>query len=210
MPAEPLVTRNLPTLRQRLALRSLALCGWRVLLAPFPGPHAVVIIYPHTSNWDFIIGLFAKWAMGIPFRWLAKPSFFRGFTGVTLGRLMRHWGGEPIERDISTGAITRLAQRMRSADRYVLVITPEGTRSYRPYWRSGFYYVARAAGVPVSIGVIDYARKEVGVIAHIALCGELDRDLDAIRAAYTGRHGLHPALEAPIVFQQSAIRRPEQ
>src|SRR5437899_1787401 len=96
---------NVGTRLQRFALRLLALFGWHVDFAPLPGPRGVIIVYPHTSNWDFIVGLLAKWGIGEPLRWLGKESLFSGLTGATLGRMMRFWGGEPIERRASTGAI---------------------------------------------------------------------------------------------------------
>jgi 1-acyl-sn-glycerol-3-phosphate acyltransferase len=115
------------------ALRLLRLFGWRLRHAPLPGPHGIVIVYPHTSNWDTPLGLLARWALVIRFRWLAKDSLFRGFAGLMLGRLLRDCGGEPIEWHVQTDAIERLAQQIRQADWYWLVLTPEGTRSYRDH-----------------------------------------------------------------------------
>ena len=143
---------DLPTWRRRSALRVLHLFGWRVRFRPLPGPRGIVVVYPHTSNWDFPIGLFAKWALDLPFRWLAKDSLFRG----PLGKIMRHLGGEPVDRSTTSGTIERQAQRMLAADWYWLAITPEATRSYRPNWRSGFYHLALAAKVPLLLVYIDY------------------------------------------------------
>jgi hypothetical protein len=106
----------LPTIGQRTALRLLQLAGWRVRFKPLPGPHGVAVVYPHTSNWDFIVGLLAKWAIGLPFRWLGKESLFRG----AFGRVMRSWGGMPVERGASTGATRRLADTMNAEAPIVL------------------------------------------------------------------------------------------
>ena len=73
---------SLPTLRQRTALRVLGLFGWKVYFKPLPDPHGIAVVYPHTSNWDFPIGLIAKWALDTPFSWLAKDSLFRGAMGA--------------------------------------------------------------------------------------------------------------------------------
>ncbi|HEX7635588.1 MAG TPA: hypothetical protein VF427_09960 [Noviherbaspirillum sp.] len=81
-------TRSVSTRLQRLAARALALLGWHVKFEPLPGPRGVVIVYPHTSNWDVVLGLLAKWAVGIRFRWLAKNSLFRGLAGKTIGALL--------------------------------------------------------------------------------------------------------------------------
>jgi 1-acyl-sn-glycerol-3-phosphate acyltransferase len=186
----------LPTWGQRTSLRLLHLFGWQVRYKPLPGPRGVAVVYPHTSNWDFPVGLLAKWAIGLPFRWLGKESLFRGPLGV----LMRTWGGVPVERNASTGATERLAQTMQAADWFWLALAPEGTRSYRPHWRSGFYHLAVAARVPLLIVYIDYPNKELGVVDTVELCGDPERDMAAVAAAFKGRHGLHPELEAPIVL----------
>jgi 1-acyl-sn-glycerol-3-phosphate acyltransferase len=191
---------SLPTWGQRTALRLLQLFGWRMRFKPLPGPHGVAVVYPHTSNWDFVIGLLGKWALGLPFRWLGKESLFKGLTGKTLGRMMRSWGGVPVERGTSTGATARLAETMQAAPWFWLALAPEGTRSYRPNWRSGFYHLAVAAKVPLLIVYLDYPNKELGVVDCIDLTGDPVIDMAAIAAAYKGHEGLHPELAAPIVL----------
>ncbi|WP_420475550.1 1-acyl-sn-glycerol-3-phosphate acyltransferase [Noviherbaspirillum sp. ST9] len=197
-----LTPSNVSTRWQRCAVRMLALFGWRVNFAPLPGPRGVVIVYPHTSNWDFIIGLLAKWAMGIHFRWLGKEALFKGACGALLGPLFRAWGGEPIERGTSTGAIERLAAQIRSADEYWLALAPEGTRKYRDAWRSGFYHIAVTAGVPLGMATFDYAAREVRLVSYATLTGDVDADLADIREAYRSCHGLKHECAAPIVFSK--------
>jgi hypothetical protein len=131
-----LTARSVSTPLQRFAIRALGCVGWRVSFAPLPGPRGIIIVYPHTSNWDFPIGLLAKWATGLRVRWLGKEALFRGLCGATLGPLFRACGGEPIERGANTGAIERLAQRIKAADEFWLALAPEGTRKYRDTWRS--------------------------------------------------------------------------
>jgi 1-acyl-sn-glycerol-3-phosphate acyltransferase len=202
-----LTTRSVSTSWQRIALRLLALFGWRVNFAPLPGPHGVVIIYPHTSNWDFVIGLFAKWAIGIRFRWLGKESLFHGVCGALLGPFLRAWGGQPIERGASTGAIQRLADNINAADHFWLALAPEGTRKYRDTWRSGFYHIALSAGVPLGIACIDYRAKEVRLVHYVRLSGDLEADLSCIRAAYQSGRGLRHALASPIEFAAKDQRK---
>lgn len=185
---------------QRFAVRLLALFGWRVHFAPLPGPRGVVIVYPHTSNWDFVIGLLAKWAIGIRFYWLGKESLFRGVCGAILGPLFRLWGGEPIQRHASTGAIERLAQRIRSAENYWLALAPEGTRQYRDAWRSGFYHIALAADVPLGMVCIDYGAREIRLVGYALLTGQAEHDLERIRSVYRDCRGLKPECAAPIQF----------
>src|SRR5450830_594734 len=191
-----MVSASLPSWRQRVSLRLLNLFGWKVRFKPLPGPHGVAVVYPHTSNWDFIVGLLAKWAVGLPFRWLGKDTLFKGVMGV----FMRHWGGMPVERSTTTGATERLAATMHTAPWCWIAITPEATRSYKPHWRTGFYHLARAAKVPVLLVYIDYPNKELGLVDTLVLTGDQAADMDAIAAIYRNRHGLYPELEAPIIL----------
>ncbi len=206
MSAYRLQAQSLPTWQQRSALRLLNLFGWNIRFRPLPGPRGVAIVYPHTSNWDFIVGLLAKWTLGLPFHWLAKESLFGGLFGKLFGPLLRSWGGEPIERSAATGATARLAARISAADWYWLALAPEGTRSYRDNWRSGFYYLAVTAKVPLLIVYLDYPNKELGVVDAITLTGEPELDMAAVRAAYQGHQGLRPERAAPIIL---APRRPD-
>lgn len=196
-----LQTEKLPRRSQRVALRILGWAGWKVRFAPLPGPRGVMIVYPHTSNWDFPIGVLAKWAVGVPIRWLAKDSLFTGIGGFFFGRLFRYWGGEPIERKAATGAIDRIAEHMRSADHFWLALTPEGTRGYRPYWRSGFYHIALAAQVPIAIAYIDYATRVLGVVDHFIPTGDVERDMDFIRNAFAGKQGYRQEWAGAITLQ---------
>ena len=187
-------TASLPRFGQRLALRILHLFGWKMRYKPLPGPHGVAIVYPHTSNWDFPLGLLGKWSLGLPLHWLGKESLFKG----PLGPIMRAWGGVPVERSASTGATQRLAQKMRAADWFWVALAPEGTRSYKPHLRSGFYHLALAAKAPLLIVYLDYPNKEIGLVDTIRLTGDQHKDMAAIEAAYHGHLGLHPELAAPI------------
>jgi 1-acyl-sn-glycerol-3-phosphate acyltransferase len=184
----------LPTWGQRTSLRMLNLIGWNVHFKALPGPHGIAVVYPHTSNVDFFVGLLAKWAVGLQFRWLAKDSLFRGVMGV----VMRYWGGVAVDRSAPQGAIRRLAENMLASKWFWLAITPEGTRSYRPYWKSGFYRIALAAKVPLLLVSIDYGKKCVDVTRTITLTGDEAADMAAIAAAYEGVHAKFPKDAAPI------------
>ena len=185
---------DLPTLRQRLALRLLNLAGWNVRFKPLPGPHGIAVVYPHTSNWDFPIGLLGKWAVGLKFRWVAKDSLFRG----PMGAIMRYWGGIAVDRRASMGATRQLADTMLQSDWCWIGITPEGTRSYRPHWKSGFYHLATMAKVPLLLVYIDYGAKVLSVVDTLTLSGDTGQDMAAIAAVYEGRQGLYPDQAAPI------------
>ncbi|CAG0962217.1 1-acyl-sn-glycerol-3-phosphate acyltransferase [Burkholderiales bacterium] len=177
-----------------LAWRLIGLAGWRVVLArPVPGK-CVIVFYPHTSNWDFAIGLCAKWIVGIDFRWVGKNSLF----ATPIAPLFRRWGGIPVDRGESTGFVGQMRAALDAHDDFRLVITPEGTRSRVEHWRSGFWHLAREARVPVGLGFIDYARREVGIGAWIEVGDDAGADVARMAAFYAGRTGRRPELAGPV------------
>jgi 1-acyl-sn-glycerol-3-phosphate acyltransferase len=150
---------------------------------------AVIVIYPHTSNWDFPVGLLTKWIIALPIQWLAKDSLFAS----PLGPWFRRLGGIPVNRNARSGVIGQLVERFRADEPLRLVIAPEGTRSRTVHWKSGFYHLARAANVPVGLGFIDYGRREVGIGAWIALSGNATVDMARIAAFYRDKVARRPA-----------------
>ena len=149
------------------ARRLLGLVGWRVRFEGLPGPKGVAIVYPHTSNWDFIIGLLAKWTINLPIRWIGKESLFHGVTGATLGRLMRMWGGRPVDRQNPSGAVEQLAQLMNSEPWFWLGLSPEGTRRHTDYIRSGFYHLALKLDLPVALGILASIRGDYDTMIRL-------------------------------------------
>jgi len=191
---------------QRFAHAVLRLLGWRVEFMPPPGPRGIIIVYPHTSNWDFVVGLLAKWAIGLPLRFVGKESLFRGVTGATLGRLMRLWGGRPVDRHRASGAVEQLAQLMCSEPWFWLALSPEGTRRRQEHLRSGFYHLALAMQVPVGLAFIDYGRKSIGVRDYVHMSGDVDADLQLLRGFYADVRGLYPRQASAIAFRSMAGR----
>jgi len=193
---------KLPTLTQRLALSILHKLGWTLNYKPLPGPRGILVVYPHTSNWDFPIGVLAKLAIGEPFHFIAKSSLFTGLTGFLIGWMMRRLGGEPVERGVATGAIARLAEKIRQADWYWMAIAPEGTRSLKPYWRSGFYHIACGAQIPLGCAYFDFKKKLVSLVDYIELSGDQELDMANLRQIFDGVQGFDPAKASPIVLKQ--------
>lgn len=192
----------------RAATALLRLAGWRVDFAPLPGPRGIVIVYPHTSNWDFIVGILAKWALGIPFRWVGKESLFRGLTGATLGRLMRSWGGMPVNRHDPQGTVEQLATMIEAQPWCWLALSPEGTRTYRDTIRSGFYFLALRLDVPVGFATFDFRARCVRCTEFRRMSGDVAQDLAVLREAYADAHGLVPAKASRIAFGAPAAARP--
>ena len=126
----------------RIAQALLRAAGWRVRFDGLPALQGVIVVYPHTSNWDFPVGLLAKWAIGLPVRFWGKDSLFRY---PVFGRWMRAVGGIPVDRSAPQGVVQEMAERFAAArangELFWLALSPEGTRSYRDHWRSGFYHL---------------------------------------------------------------------
>lgn len=181
----------------RLAAFLLKLAGWEPGYTPPPGDKSVVIVYPHTSNWDFPLGILWRAMYRFPVRWAGKDTLFRGPAGA----LFRALGGVPINRRNPAGLVEQLVAEYRARPSFHLAITPEGTRSRTEYWKSGFYRVAMAAGVPVGLGYIDYGRKRVGITEWITLSGDEAADLERIRAYYADKRGRYPGKAGPIRFR---------
>jgi 1-acyl-sn-glycerol-3-phosphate acyltransferase len=204
MTATPDSIAPAPRLRfraSRLARALLRCFGWRVAFDGLPGPKGVIIAYPHTSNWDFVVGILAKWAMGVPLNFWAKEGLFSGVARYTLGPLMRTWGAIAVDRHHAQGVIAQTVAEFRRRDYFWLALSPEGTRRYQDHWRSGFYRVATAAQVPLGLAYFDFAHKVVGLTEFIRLSGNESADLERIAAYYAGMRGARPQLAAPAVFK---------
>lgn len=180
-----------------LSCRLLALLGWTLSEPPQRPARAVLIAYPHTSNWDAFYALLAKFGLGLDARWVAKDSLFRW----PFGGLLRHLGGIPVDRRVRHGFVAEMVKQFATQPRLLLVLAPEGTRRLTRGWKSGFYRMALAADVPVALGFVDYARREAGILAYVTLSGDPASDLAGIARQYAGRCGKRPELASPIRWQ---------
>jgi 1-acyl-sn-glycerol-3-phosphate acyltransferase len=181
------------------ARRVLKTFGWQVHFNGLPSNQGVAIVYPHTSNWDFPIGLLAKWAIGFPASFWGKDSLFK----VPLfGAWMRWLGGVPVDRKSPRGLVEQMTLRVKEAKQrgefFWLAIAPEGTRGYHEHWRSGFYRVAHQAEVPVALVYFDYEERVVGFERFIRLSGNTDDDMAVIAEYLSHRRGKRPALAGPV------------
>lgn len=166
----------------------LGLGGWRVEGTIPDVPRMVLAVAPHTSNWDFLTGVSVKLALRLGGRFVGKHTLFRW----PLGIFMRWLGGVPVDRSAAGGFVGEAARAVRESERMVLVIAPEGTRKRAP-WKSGFYRIALAAGVPIVLCGFDYPRRVVFFGPLFTPSGDYERDLALIRSHYRAGMALVPA-----------------
>jgi 1-acyl-sn-glycerol-3-phosphate acyltransferase len=184
---------------KRLVYGLLRLAGWRFLFDGLPARQGVLIVYPHTSNWDTVALLFAKVAAGVPMVFLSKESLFR----IPLfGRFLRWMGGVPVDRSSPGGVkaqmVAAMADAHASGNYYWLTLTPEGTRGRTEGLRSGFYRIAQEANVPLGLVRLDYAKREITVVDFMRVSGDREADMARIRAAFAGAQGRHPQQVSPL------------
>ena len=176
-------------LRKALAHTVMHLSRWT--FAPeFPLPDRCLVIgAPHTSNWDGFYMVMAMWAVERPVSFLVKKNL----TDVpVIGSFVKAIGGIPVDREHPGHLVDRIISLAESKDHFVLVITPKGTRSVRPYWKSGFYRIAMDADLPIVPGFIDGAKHRFGWGEPMRLTGNRRNDMDKIRDFYSGLVGIRP------------------
>ena len=184
----PAVPRRGNRLSQRLCAALLGVFGWRFEGEVPDRRQLVIVAAPHTSNWDFVIGMAGVFALGLDLHWMGKHTLFR----PPFGGVMRWLGGLPIDRRSAHGVVEQMAAEFVRRQSLWLVITPEGTRSKVTRWKTGFWHIARDAGVPIFLAGLDYRRRRL-VLGPLWHPGDsLDEDLAGIRAHYHGLTPRHP------------------
>jgi 1-acyl-sn-glycerol-3-phosphate acyltransferase len=182
---------DVPVLRhmlQGLSLFYLRITGWRREGRLPDLPQYIVIAAPHTSNWDFPITLALAFAYKMKMRWMGKNSLFRW----PFGGVMKWLGGIPIDRSKSHDVVAQCIRVFKERAKMVMVIPPEGTRKKVHYWKTGFYYIAKGANVPIVLGFLDYLRKVGGFGPTFMPTGDIEADMKTIQAFYAGVTGKHP------------------
>lgn len=191
-----------------LAALALRLMGWRTSFHGLPGLQGVIVVYPHTSNWDFVVMILAKWALGVPVQFWGKEALFR----IPLfGRWLQWLGGRPVMRTAAQGATAAAAAQFSACkargEYFWLGLAPEGTRKALPGWRSGFYRTALAADVPLGVVALDYGRREVRVEGFVRLCGDEAADMACVAEMLQGTRGYRPAAASPVRLLDRSVSR---
>lgn len=173
-----------------------ATAGWRVIIPEPPPPRCVVVGAPHTSSWDLPLTLLLTLAGGLRLRWVGKESLFRGPGGPALRAL----GGMPVRREGRADFVAQMVAAFAAEEALRLAILPEGTRGRAAHWKSGFYYIALGARVPIVLGYADYRRRLVGLGPALEPSGDIGADFALIRAFYAGIVGRHPGRQGPVAI----------
>lgn len=176
----------------------LKILGWKVESEPPRVPKYVVIVAPHTSNWDYPLALAISWYYRMTGAWLGKDEIFRW---PVLKWIFRKTGGIPVHRGTCQGLVDQAVKVFHERDELVLALTPEGTRAKVEYWKAGFYHIALAANVPIALGYLDFKRKAGGFGPLYYCTGDLEKDLAFIRDFFATITPRHPELRSEVRFR---------
>lgn len=175
-------------MNKKLSNFILKLMGWKIGKILPEEPKCVIVVAPHTSNMDFIIGKLAYTAIGRTANFLIKKEWFF----FPFNHLFNSIGGIPVDRDRNTSITDKLAIEFDSRDKFQLAITPEGTRKRTKRWRKGFYHIASKANVPIVLVALDYGTKTVSFLETFYPTGDSDKDIEIIRSKYNNVEAKHP------------------
>jgi 1-acyl-sn-glycerol-3-phosphate acyltransferase len=166
----------------------LKLAGWRPQ-GQWPDlPKFLIVGAPHTSNWDGLLAVLYLLASGLDIHWMAKREVFDNpFRGI-----LRWLGGIPVDRQAPQGIVEQIVERFNALEKFVVVITPEGTRKRVEKWKTGFYRIALGANVPIVLAYADYAKRVIGIGPTIIPSGDLEADLARIQSFFKTITPRHP------------------
>lgn len=184
----PLVPQTRGSMRRIIGTAGLRLLGWRID-AGFPNlPKTVIIVAPHTSNWDFVVAFLVYLALRLDATWYGKHTLFIW----PFGRLWRYFGGVPVVRSQSSSVVELSVQEFNRRERMTLALAPEGTRKRVAEWRTGFYYVALGGGAAIVPVALDYPAKFVRFLPALVPTGDMERDLVVLRSHFRSAMALYP------------------
>lgn len=186
---------------QALSRGILRLITWKLDVRLPPDPKYVLIGAPHTSAWDFLFTMLLITATGLKFNWIGKDSLFRG----PMGLIVRGLGGIEVNRRQRSNFVDQIVKVFSRHEHLVVAIAPEGTRDKADYWKTGFYYIALGANVPVALGFIDFEKKTVGIGPHFYPSGDIHADFERhIRPFYADKKGMYPQKQGAVRLRDGA------
>lgn len=178
------VPRRGGSLTRTVGRVALVVLRWRVAGEIPDRPKFVIIAAPHRSNWDLVIGLATKLALGLDVTWLGKHTIFRG----PFDAMFRWFGGVPVDRRSANDTVASVVERFASRDRMVLGLAPEGTRKVGAPWKSGFWHIARGARVPILPVAFDWETRTVRILEPIEPV-DAEADIARLKATYASFRG---------------------
>lgn len=187
----------------RLFLRVI---GWQVAGQMPNVDRCVVVAAPHTSNFDGLLLLATMAVFRVRGRFVIKAEWVRS----PIGWLLRWFGAVGLDRSKSRNFVEQTVHAMQQQQRFVLIIAPEGTRRRTEYWRSGFYWIAEEAGVPLLLGFVDFRHKRCGIGPLLHPSGDLLADMEIIRAFYSQMTPHHPAKMGPMRVRPYNVKTREE
>ena len=169
-----------------LAAFIMRLLGWRVEGKLPDLPKFILIGAPHTSNWDFVLFLGVIFHLRANVRFMGKVEVFR----PPFGWFFRYCGGVPVDRKKSTGLVDQMVKASNESERFILTIAPEGTRHQVSEWKRGFYHIAKNAGIPIVIAIVDGRHKTVHLGQVFQPTEDVEADMNAIKGLFEGVTGI--------------------
>ena len=187
-PLGDLVSRRGNVITRGVARLMMLVTGWRFEGALPNLKQFVIIVAPHTSNWDFPIGVMAMYAIGIRGTFLGKDSLFKG----PFGFAFRWLGGIPVDRFSKNNVVDQTIEYFKTREQMILALSPEGTRKRIDKWRTGFYWVAVGAKVPIVPVAFDFPRKRWVINAPQEMTGDPARDIPHLRSFFKASQACRP------------------
>lgn len=163
------------------------LAGWKVV-GPLPEKKSIVVMAPHTSNLDFALGWLGFTSLGLKSHFLIKKEIFKWHTGW----LIKAMGGIPVDRSHSSNVVMQVTEEFNRRRKFIVTITPEGTRKLNRNWKKGFYFIAHSAKVPVMLGFLDYKKKEGGFGYSFIPSGDYEKDYKILEEFYKTKNARYP------------------
>ena len=173
---------------QLLARFFMRLTGWRVEGTLPELPKFILIGAPHTSNWDFVLFLGIIFTLKANVKFMGKAELFRN----PFGWFFYYCGGIPVDRKKSTGLVDQMVEACNSTEQFILTIAPEGTRHHVSEWKRGFYHIAKGAGIPIVMAVVDGKKKVVRVGQVFQPTDNIEADMQTIQGYFAGVTGINP------------------